>query len=162
MQYEDIIKLVREVSKAGLAHFEYTEGNIHIVMGCKNMEPKEEETKGSSPVSTQPLKESGAAQESIPETTIEEFDKKADPKGKIVKSPLVGTFYAAPAEDAAPYVKVGDYVTKGQCIGIVEAMKLMNEIESDYSGTVTAVLAENGEPVEYGQPLIRVEEDVEG
>lgn len=164
MQYEDIIKLVREVSQAGLAHFEYTEGNIHIVMGCKDMEPKEQHieehlAKKDAAPAAGPVSRKEAAE--IPEETQKETPQKAEEaRGSLVKSPLVGTFYAAPAEDAAPYVKVGDHVTKGQCIGIVEAMKLMNEIESDYTGTVTAILAENGEPVEYGQPLISVE--VEG
>ena len=74
-------------------------------------------------------------------------------KGKVVKSPLVGTFYAAPAEDADPFVKVGDSVKEGQVLAIVEAMKLMNEIESDFTGTVTEILVENGQAVEYGQPL---------
>lgn len=76
--------------------------------------------------------------------------------GNTVKSPLVGTFYAAPAEDAEPFVKVGDKVEKGQVLAIVEAMKLMNEIESDFSGTVTEILVTNGESVEYGQPLFMI------
>ena len=70
-----------------------------------------------------------------------------------MKSPLVGTFYAAPSEDAEPFVKEGDSVKEGQVLAIVEAMKLMNEIESDFTGTVTEILVENGEAVEYGQPL---------
>ena len=78
------------------------------------------------------------------------------PVGNIVESPLVGTFYAAPAEDAESFVKVGDRVEKGQTLGIVEAMKLMNEIESDYSGTVAEILVNNQEGVEYGQPLFRI------
>lgn len=69
---------------------------------------------------------------------------------------MVGTFYAAPAEDAESFVKVGDRVEKGQTLGIVEAMKLMNEIESDYSGTVAEILVNNQEGVEYGQPLFRI------
>lgn len=73
--------------------------------------------------------------------------------GKVVKSPLVGTFYAAPSEDADAFVREGDSVKEGQVLAIVEAMKLMNEIESDFSGTVSEVLVENGEAVEYGQPL---------
>ena len=73
-----------------------------------------------------------------------------------MESPLVGTFYAAPAEDAQSFVKVGDRVEKGQTLGIVEAMKLMNEIESDYSGTVAEILVNNQEGVEYGQPLFRI------
>ena len=68
----------------------------------------------------------------------------------------VGTFYSAPAEDAESFVKVGDRVEKGQTLGIVEAMKLMNEIESDYSGTVAEILVNNQEGVEYGQPLFRI------
>ena len=75
------------------------------------------------------------------------------PAGNIVKSPLVGTFYAAPSEDAQAFVKTGDKVKKGQVLAIVEAMKLMNEIESDFDGEVVEILAENGQPVEYGQPL---------
>ena len=73
-----------------------------------------------------------------------------------MESPLVGTFYAAPAEDAEPFVTVGSAVKKGQTLAIVEAMKLMNEIESDYDGTVAEILVENGQPVEYGQPLFRI------
>ena len=73
-----------------------------------------------------------------------------------MKSPLVGTFYVAPAEDADPFVSVGDPVKKGQTLAIIEAMKLMNEIESEYDGTVAEILVENGKPVEYGQPLFRI------
>ena len=75
------------------------------------------------------------------------------PAGNVVKSPLVGTFYAASAPDAAPYVQVGDSVHKGQVLGIVEAMKLMNEIESDFDGVVKAILVNNGDLVEYDQPM---------
>ena len=74
----------------------------------------------------------------------------------MVTSPLVGTFYAAPSPEAEPYVKVGDTVKKGQVLGLIEAMKLMNEIESEYDGVVEAILVENEEVVEYGQPLFRI------
>ena len=77
--------------------------------------------------------------------------------GNIVKSPLVGTFYSASAPDAAPYVQVGDTVKKGQVLGIVEAMKLMNEIESEYDGTVKAILVKNGDLVEFDQPMFVIE-----
>lgn len=77
-------------------------------------------------------------------------------QGKIVESPLVGTFYAAPAEDAAPFVSVGDSVKKGQTLAIIEAMKLMNEIESEYDGIIEEILVKNGQPVEYGQPIFRI------
>ncbi|NTV10206.1 MAG: acetyl-CoA carboxylase biotin carboxyl carrier protein [Zoogloea sp.] len=75
------------------------------------------------------------------------------PAGHIVKSPMVGTFYRSSAPGAEPFAQVGTSVTEGQTLCIIEAMKLMNEIESDASGTVKAILVENGQPVEYGQPL---------
>lgn len=74
-----------------------------------------------------------------------------------VKSPMVGTFYRAPAPEAPPYVEVGTRVGKGQTLCILEAMKLMNELESDFAGVVREVLVENAEPVEYGQVLFRIE-----
>nr|BAL53076.1 acetyl-CoA carboxylase biotin carboxyl carrier protein [uncultured Deinococcota bacterium] len=74
-----------------------------------------------------------------------------------VRAPIVGTFYRAPAPDAPPYVKEGDRVEKGQVLCIIEAMKLMNEIESEVSGIVKKILVENGEPVEYGQPLFLIQ-----
>jgi acetyl-CoA carboxylase biotin carboxyl carrier protein len=74
-----------------------------------------------------------------------------------IRAPIVGTFYRAPAPDAPPYVKEGDRVEKGQVLCIIEAMKLMNEIESEVSGIVKKILVENGEPVEYGQPLFLIQ-----
>jgi acetyl-CoA carboxylase biotin carboxyl carrier protein len=73
-----------------------------------------------------------------------------------VKSPIVGTYYEAPTPGGDPFVKVGDHVQVGQTLCIIEAMKLMNEIESDASGEITRILAENGQPVEYGQPLFAI------
>lgn len=85
----------------------------------------------------------------------------AKPKAayKEVVSPIVGTFYRAPAPDAAPFVEVGQRVSKGQVLCIVEAMKIMNQIESDATGTVTAILVENAQPVAYGQPLFHITVD---
>ncbi len=74
----------------------------------------------------------------------------------VIKSPIVGTFYRAPSPDADPYVEVGDKVKKGQVLCIVEAMKLMNEIESEGAGTVVEIFAENAQPVEFGEPLFAV------
>ena len=80
----------------------------------------------------------------------------SDQSGNLVTSPLVGTFYAAPSQDLPPYVQVGDKVKKGQVLAIVEAMKLMNEIESDFDGEIAEIYVENGQPVEYGQKLFRI------
>jgi acetyl-CoA carboxylase biotin carboxyl carrier protein len=74
-----------------------------------------------------------------------------------IKSPMVGTFYRAPAPDADPYVQVGNAVSKGQVLCIIEAMKLMNEIEADFACRIAEILVDNGQPVEYNQPLFRVE-----
>ena len=80
----------------------------------------------------------------------------AEDEAVLITSPIVGTFYAAPAPDAAPFVKVGDHVKNGQTVCILEAMKLMNEIQSEFDCEIEAVLVSNEQKVEYGQPLFRV------
>lgn len=97
-----------------------------------------------------PKEEKGAG---APEVPVVEKGKKYHE----IKSPIVGTFYRAPAPDAEPYVKVGDEIFPGTVLCIVEAMKLMNEIESDVHGIVAKILVENAQPVEYGQPLFLIE-----
>lgn len=89
----------------------------------------------------------------IAEVTVEQTSVA---EGKIMTSPLVGTFYAAKAEGEKPFISVGDKVTKGQTIGIIEAMKLMNEVEAEADGTVAEIYVENEQLVEYGQPLVRL------
>ena len=156
MDYQQILELVKEVSKAGLTNFEYTEGNIRIAMSC----PQPEE-KIVVPASNLVLQEAAGAGADTVETAVsaqQEPEQIAEEKGgNVVKSPLVGTFYAAQSEDAQPFVKVGDTVKKGQTLAIVEAMKLMNEIESEFDGVVTEILVENEDNVEYGQPLFRIQ-----
>jgi acetyl-CoA carboxylase biotin carboxyl carrier protein len=102
--------------------------------------------------------EKGTATKPTPEETAKKTEVSSD-KLKEIKSPMVGTFYRAPAPDAEPYVEVGRKVTKGQVVCIIEAMKLMNEIESDFAGTIRNIHVENSHPVEYGQVLITVEAD---
>ena len=88
---------------------------------------------------------------------LEEGGKKSESSDKyIIKSPIVGTFYTSSSEDGAPFIEVGDEVKKGQVIAIVEAMKIMNEIESTVDGLVEEILVENQEIVEYGQPLVLI------
>ena len=89
--------------------------------------------------------------------SVAKEDKAAAPKGQAITSPMVGAFYAAPAPGAKPFVKVGDTVSAGQVVCIVEAMKLMNEIESEFSGKITEICVEDGQSVEYGQILMYVE-----
>ena len=150
MEFENLLTLIKTVSDSELTDFDYEENGTRIRL------KKKKETVvvagASADVPTAPL---AAAQAAIQNSeTVADADR--EPEGMIVKSPLVGTFYAAPAEDAAPFVSVGDQVKKGQTLAIVEAMKLMNEIESDFDGKVAEIYVENGQAVEYGQPLFRI------
>jgi len=100
-------------------------------------------------------------QPSAPISAIQSIQPKEEnvskPKGNAITSPMVGAFYAAPSPGAKPFVKVGDSVSAGQVVCIIEAMKLMNEIESEFSGKVTQICVEDGQSVEYGQVLMYVE-----
>ena len=149
MEFENLIKLIDTVSASELTGFKYEEKGLKHQMSKGDGEVKVVAAP-AAPLPAAPLPAGPA-----PAPFKEETEEAAKP-GKVVESPLVGTFYAAPAEDAEPFVTVGSAVKKGQTLAIVEAMKLMNEIESDYDGTVAEILVENGQPVEYGQPLFRI------
>ena len=149
MEFENLLTLIKTVSDSELTDFDYEENGTRIRL--KKKKETVVVTGASADVPTAPL----AAQAAI-QNSEAVADADSEPEGMIVKSPLVGTFYAAPAEDAAPFVSVGDLVKKGQTLAIVEAMKLMNEIESDFDGKVAEVYVENGQAVEYGQPLFRI------
>ena len=154
MEMEKMIELIDAVSKSDLTGFKYEEDVIKLHLSKKENTCYVTENLSApvNAVTTSAAEIKKAAEgDQISGTSAEEI-----PVGNVVESPLVGTFYAAPAEDAESFVKVGDRVEKGQTLGIVEAMKLMNEIESDYSGTVAEILVNNQEGVEYGQPLFRI------
>ena len=154
MEMEKMIELIDAVSKSDLTGFKYEEEGIKVHLSKKENTCYVTENLSApvNAVTTSAAEIKKAAEgDQIYGTSAEEI-----PVGNVVESPLVGTFYAAPAEDAESFVKVGDRVEKGQTLGIVEAMKLMNEIESDYSGTVAEILVNNQEGVEYGQPLFRI------
>ncbi len=133
MEMDHLIKLIETVSRSELSKFEYEEGGVKVQM-------EKPEVVQAAPVLA------GSAVQAEEETAGD----------NVVTCPLVGIFYAAPEEGAEPFVKVGDTVKKGQTLAIVEAMKLMNEIESEVDGVVTEVLAENGQAVEFGQELFRI------
>ncbi len=97
--------------------------------------------------------------EEAPSPALEDVPAAEEPAldGHVLTSPIVGTFYAAPSPDSPPYVEIGARVEKGQVVCIVEAMKLMNEIEADVSGTVSSVVPDNGDPVEFGAPLFVIQ-----
>ncbi|MXW01454.1 MAG: acetyl-CoA carboxylase biotin carboxyl carrier protein [Holophagales bacterium] len=100
-----------------------------------------------------------ATQATTPPSALEDVPAAEEPAldGHVLTSPIVGTFYAAPSPDSPPYVEIGGRVEKGQVVCIVEAMKLMNEIEADVSGTVSSVVPDNGDPVEFGAPLFVIQ-----
>lgn len=98
-----------------------------------------------------------AAPAATSESSPAKAEKKENENIKTVTSPMVGTFYRAPSPDAPQFVEMGAIVKKGQMVCIIEAMKLMNEVESDFSGKIVAIHVENGQPVEYGEPLFSVE-----
>ena len=129
MEFDKIVKLIHAVGESGLSEFSFEEGALKISM------------------------RGGEKQGKAVEIKEEIKEKPTAITGKTVKSPLVGTFYAAPSPEAETFVKKGDTVKKGQVLGIVEAMKLMNEIESEYDGVVEDILIGNEDTVEYGQPL---------
>ncbi len=143
MEIEKIKELISAVSDSGLTDFDYEEGNMKI-----HLEKKKEQ------VQIQSVALSAAPEvKAVPAETVAE---EATPEGFIVESPLVGTYYQAPSADAEPFVRVGDTVKKGDVLAIVEAMKLMNEIESEIDGTIAEIYLSDEDPVEYGQPLFRI------
>ena len=163
MDMNEIMKLIKAVSDYGLTSFELEEGNMKISLKRKKeviavqapaaVSAAEPEMKEVSLVNSIFTAAPAAAPEPAAQPAKEPAVSAEIGSDKVVTSPLVGVFYSASSPDAEPFVKVGDQVKKGQVLGIIEAMKLMNEIESDFTGTVAEILVENGEAVEYGQPL---------
>ena len=156
MKIEQVLELVKAVSDSDLTEFKYEESGVKLSLKKASDRIVQVQAPAAPVMPAAPEMTVSAQTTQVAEgagnTGYLESEEKV-PEGNIVKSPLVGTFYAAPAEDAEAFVKVGDGVEKGQVLAIVEAMKLMNESESDFAGTVTEILVENGQPVEYGQPL---------
>lgn len=148
MEFENILKLIDSVSASKLDSFVYEQNGTKI-----RLEKKKQKIQINGTPDLAMESAAICAEEAVTDT-----DTGTQKSGKTITSSLVGVFYAAPSEDADPFVKVGDPVKKGQVVGIVEAMKLMNEITSDCDGVVREVCVENAEAVEYGQPLFVIEE----
>lgn len=134
MNQEEILQLIKAVSASNLTVFRYKDNEVSLELECG--------CTGGEVITGHKLP---LAQEN-------EEEKQEDLL--IITSPMVGTFYAAKSENSEPFIQVGDKIKKGQVIGIVEAMKLMNEIESEYEGTVEKIVVQNKKMVEYGQPLV--------
>ena len=151
MEVKEIIELMKAMSENGMTGFELEEGDWKLSM------KREKKIVAAAQTPVQGSMIQTADVTAMEQVSGENAEKKISGiSEKVITCPLVGTFYSSPAPDAEDYVKVGDTVKKGQVIGIVEAMKLMNEIESEYDGIVEEILVKNEETVEYGQPLFRI------
>jgi acetyl-CoA carboxylase biotin carboxyl carrier protein len=145
MDLRKLKKLIDLVEESGIAELEITEGEEKVRI-CKN----HQQNAGSAMPVPAPAVPAPAAP--VPAALVATV-----PDGHTVKAPMVGTFYRASAPGAKAFVEIGQKVAAGETLCVIEAMKLMNEIESDRAGTVTAILVENGQPVEYGEPLFVLE-----
>ena len=149
MDLRKLKTLIDLVSESNVSELEITEaeGKVRIVKssGAPMLMQHPGMTMVAAPVAAAPV------------AAVEPAAVAAEPAGHQVKSPMVGTFYRASSPGAASFVEVGSVIKEGETICIIEAMKILNEIEADKSGTVTRILAENGQAVEYGQPLFTIE-----
>lgn len=162
LELSEIERIVGFMEKHDLGEFEFAHGDLRISL--KRGTSTNSTGRGAARAShaapaahTEPVAAAPAA--SAAETpAAPAAPASAESKDHIVKSPIVGTFYSSPSPEAEVFVKKGDHVSKGQVICIVEAMKLMNEIEADVTGEIVKIMVENGQPVEYGQALFAIRE----
>src|SRR5512133_240201 len=146
---DDVQDIIKVIEKSSVTHIEWTKGDEKVVLSrgvaAAPVLAHAAPVAAAIPAASAPAAKGEAKAEAKPEKP-----------GTIVTSPFVGTFYRAPAPDAAPFTDVGQKVKKGQTLCIVEAMKLMNEIECEVDGTVAEILVQNATPVEFGEPLFRI------
>ncbi|MDY4077996.1 MAG: acetyl-CoA carboxylase biotin carboxyl carrier protein [Clostridium sp.] len=168
MDFNGIKELIESVNSSDIAYFEYETNDGHIKMDksltrslteAPSKEIVKNEVKSEEVVKAKT--ESFSNNENVISQPVSQEKTKVseDENLYIVKSPMVGTFYSSPSPDKAPFVSVGDTVKTSSILCIIEAMKLMNEIESEVSGTIKEILVKDGEMVEYGQPLFKIKED---
>ena len=152
MDLRKLKTLIDLVSDSNVSELEITEaeGKVRIVKGVPPAAP----IYMPAPVQAAPVVVDTAA---APVASAPAPAAPAEPKGHMAKSPMVGTFYRSPSPGAKPFVEVGSTVKEGDTVCIIEAMKILNEIEADKAGTITQILCENGQAVEYGQPLFVIE-----
>ena len=147
MDLRKLKKLIDLVQESGIAELEITEGEEKVRINRTNaMQGAVMSYQQAAPAAMAAPAAPAAAAAAVPEAP-------AAPEGHVVKSPMVGTFYRSSAPGAKPFVEMGQSVNAGDTLCIIEAMKLLNEIEADQGGSIKAILVENGQPVEYGQPL---------
>ena len=153
MDIRKLKKLIELVEDSGIAELEITEGEESVRIGRYPAPGSVPAAPAQPAAPAAPAPAPAAAAAGNDASAKEEDDT---PEGHIVRSPMVGTFYRAPAPDAKPFVDVGDKIGPSDTLCIIEAMKMLNQIEAEVSGEVSAVLVENGQPVEFDQPLFVV------
>lgn len=152
MDIRKVKKLIELLEESGIAEIEIKEGEEAVRISRQ----QHNTVVMSNPHAMMPTTHIAAPSAEAPTAQVIPLVKDT-PRGHQVKSPMVGTFYRASAPGAKPFAEVGDEVAEGATICIIEAMKMLNQIEADKSGKITAVLVENGQPVEFGQPLFIIE-----
>ncbi|WP_187647438.1 acetyl-CoA carboxylase biotin carboxyl carrier protein [Nitrosophilus labii] len=152
MDFKEIKELIKIFDKSGLSKLKIKDEDFEIAL----QKGFDTQTTPAQP-QTQVVQPQIAPANAISTETKEEKIESEKKKGEYITSPMVGTFYKAPSPDSPPFVKVGDVVSKGQTIGIIEAMKIFNEIEAEYDCKILEILVEDGQPVEYDMPLFLVE-----
>ena len=157
VEFGQLEKLLDFMASHGLEEFEYEHEGLRIRLkkasASANATPRAGAVQSTVPAPPPP---SAAAASHLPETSVAPGTAAASEELHTIKSPIVGTFYGAASPGAAAFVKIGDVIQPGQVVCIIEAMKLMNEIEADVSGELVRILVENGQPVEYGQGLFAI------
>jgi acetyl-CoA carboxylase biotin carboxyl carrier protein len=152
-ELEQIEQILRTMSEHNLEEFEYSRGDLRI----RIKKPAANMVYAAPRMAAEPeIIVAGAAPMHGAPSPAPAAEPRASEDLHLVKSPIVGTFYGSPSPGAEPFVKIGGHIETGQTLCIVEAMKLMNEIESDVTGEVLRIFADNGQPVEYGQPLFGI------
>ncbi len=166
LELGEMERLVAFMEKHNLQEFEFALGDLRVALkrgggagGSSREAARPVQGAATQTGSHSDAASAASAQAATAAAASSAAAAKVADQDHIVKSPIVGTFYASPSPDSEPFVKVGDHVKKGQVVCIVEAMKLMNEIEADVSGEIVRVMAEGGQPVEYGQPLFAIRPD---
>jgi len=148
MDLRKLKKLIDLVQESGISELEVTEGEEKVRI-VKHGAPQPQQAYYL------PNQAPQAAPAAVSSVDLDD-DEDALPEGHVVKSPMVGTFYRSPSPGADPFIEIGQSVKSGDTLCIIEAMKLLNEIESDATGVIKAILVENGQPVEFGEPLFIV------
>ncbi|NMM27063.1 MAG: acetyl-CoA carboxylase biotin carboxyl carrier protein [Glaciimonas sp.] len=150
MDLRKLKTLIDLVSESDIAELEVTEGDGKVRIVKSTAYPQNQQVMMMPQQMMQPQHPAAAAAPVVPVVPVE---TPAVPEGFLVKSPMVGTFYRSSAPGSAPFVILGSTVKEGETLCLIEAMKLLNEIEAEASGVITQILVENGQPIEYGQPL---------